>query len=156
MLSLTHHILVQYASVRSTREYAILGDDIVLKGLDLSNSYKDIMKVLGVEISISKSVNSFEFIEFAKKVLHLNHVDYSIIGPGLILSVIKNRMLISLLVVQSYYKDFITNIPDALKLLRDLDPQASEFRFGFGLYSLLGLRGFLNKNQKAGEFSRVN
>lgn len=75
MLALTHHIIVQIAAIQSgykTRftAYAILGDDMVIWDKSVATVYLTIMKDLGLEINLSKSIvspNGTAF-EFAKRV----------------------------------------------------------------------------------------
>jgi len=83
MLALTHHIIVQIAAIKSgykTRftAYAILGDDMVVWDKDVAAMYLTIMKDLGLEINLSKSIvspNGIAF-EFAKRVF-INGQDVS-------------------------------------------------------------------------------
>jgi hypothetical protein len=79
MLALTHHLLVQYSwylvcqgqgkPYSWTAEYGVLGDDVVLVGRELSDSYQAVMKELGVGIGLHKSLisESSLTIEFAKR-----------------------------------------------------------------------------------------
>lgn len=79
MLALTHHCIVQWAWYRVCkrenrkwkwyREYAVLGDDIVLLGASVAGAYRDILHTLGVEIGFAKSLISYKGIavEFAKR-----------------------------------------------------------------------------------------
>jgi hypothetical protein len=70
MFSLAHHILVQQAAFRAGYEgwypwYALLGDDIVILGADVSSEYKLLCDQLQVKIGLAKSLisdnGSFEF-----------------------------------------------------------------------------------------------
>jgi hypothetical protein len=76
MLALTHHFLVFCAAKLSGnpvgkffKNYAILGDDIVLADHEVAKSYLRLMRQLGVEINTSKSVLSpaSSGLEFAKR-----------------------------------------------------------------------------------------
>lgn len=71
MLALTHHVIVRCASmragIRNFDDYLILGDDIVIANSIVAKNYLDIMKYLGVQINLSKSVESTQFCEFAKR-----------------------------------------------------------------------------------------
>jgi hypothetical protein len=144
MLALTHHMVIQACSVGSlpSRDYAILGDDIVIRGEALASSYVTTMTSLGVGISLPKSIKSENFLEFAKRLISSDGDDFSIVGPGLILSCIKIRDMIGLLVAESYKKGFVNNIPDTIQLLDRLTIWKPSLR-PFGLFSLLGLRGAL-------------
>lgn len=92
MLAFTHHCIVQYAyklvypkSKAIFKDYAILGDDVMIKNKLVANSYLKIMTDLGLEISSQKSIISDIFSEFAKKLKGYNGIDISPIGPKLIL-----------------------------------------------------------------------
>lgn len=145
MLALTHHTIVQAASTSTTDEYAILGDDVIVSSR--ISRYYNIMTSLGVEISLSKSISSSNFVEFAKKISSSDGDDYSVIGPGLILTVIKNRMLYGLLVVEAYQRAFISKSEAFSKLitLKGLSPDIVDF----GIYSLFGPGGLIDRDQEA-------
>lgn len=91
MLALTHHTIVQASSQDVNKNYAVLGDDVVVDQ-ECSDAYSDTMSALGVSISMAKSIISKDFIEFAKRLRTIDGFDYSVIGPGLILSAVKNRV----------------------------------------------------------------
>jgi hypothetical protein len=59
VFALTHHIIVQYCAFLigeyPTKNYILLGDDIVIGGSKLADTYKSIMGALGVGISPHKS-----------------------------------------------------------------------------------------------------
>jgi hypothetical protein len=74
MLALTHHLIVQISAIISgqgiiCKDYALLGDDIVIWNKPLALSYLKVMKGLGVEINLSKSILSTKGtgLEFAKR-----------------------------------------------------------------------------------------
>lgn len=71
MLALTHHVVVRVAAhkvgLSNFRDYCILGDDIVIRNDAVASEYYNLMKALGVSINLSKSVESFDFAEFAKR-----------------------------------------------------------------------------------------
>lgn len=74
-LAVTHHWIVQLAASRAlgTRnwfsEYEILGDDIVIFNKAVSEEYLEIMKDIGCEINLTKSIISHNrpVFEFAKR-----------------------------------------------------------------------------------------
>jgi len=103
MLALTHHMIVQSSSDSIITNYAVLGDDVVVP--EKATRYLPIMEGLGVSISLAKSIISQEFIEYAKRVLTLKGEDFSIIGPGLIMSAVRNRWLAGLVLADSLRKD---------------------------------------------------
>jgi hypothetical protein len=72
--SLTHHCLVQYAAYRSTglirffKDYALLGDDIVIANHDVALKYQALLLEIGVEYGLAKSLISHTGgFEFAKR-----------------------------------------------------------------------------------------
>lgn len=77
MLALTHHFIVQCAAwncgiispTRVYKNYALLGDDLVLGDHQVMISYLKILKALGVECGLHKSVVSHNgnSLEFAKR-----------------------------------------------------------------------------------------
>jgi hypothetical protein len=75
LLALTHHAIVQMAAATVyPRElgwfllYAVLGDDVVIADRLVAQEYLRIMKAIGVEISLAKSlVSNSSSLEFAKR-----------------------------------------------------------------------------------------
>jgi len=77
MLALTHHLLVQWAAIRTGsvkpdqwfQNYAVLGDDIVIADTVVAKGYLDVMKEMDVSINPSKSLVSRKgrVVEFAKR-----------------------------------------------------------------------------------------
>lgn len=77
MLALTHHFLVQAAAWQSGlvplgslyTNYAVLGDDLVIGDKEVKDAYLAILKSLGMEVNISKSIMSDRgrALEFAKR-----------------------------------------------------------------------------------------
>jgi len=75
MLALTHHAIVQYAAalaypIRTSwfLGYAVLGDDVVIADQTVAVKYLEIMKIIGVDISLAKSmVSATGSLEFAKR-----------------------------------------------------------------------------------------
>jgi hypothetical protein len=80
MLAITHHFLVQAAAWMSGRvpvgtlytNYAVLGDDLVIGDKDVKDAYLHILKSLGMEVNISKSIISDRgtALEFAKRTFY--------------------------------------------------------------------------------------
>lgn len=99
-------MIVQASGQSTNTTYAVLGDDVVVS--DNATGYLDIMRGLGVSISMQKSICSNEFIEFAKRVRTLKGEDYSILGPGLIMSAVRNRFLSAVVLADSIRKDIIS------------------------------------------------
>jgi len=69
--TLSHHIIVQYAAYLCgeypTKKYILLGDDIVIGGDQLAETYKALIGALGVGISEHKTHVSTNTYEFAKR-----------------------------------------------------------------------------------------
>lgn len=71
-MALTHHIIVQVASMRAgykTRfeKYCLLGDDIVIADCSVATEYKRLLSELDMPISEAKSHVSTDTFEFAKR-----------------------------------------------------------------------------------------
>jgi len=76
MLALTHHFLLQYSSFLLGKrgwneDYEILGDDLVIFDPFLAQKYLEVMKMIGMEINLSKSISSPSkaTFEFAKRMV---------------------------------------------------------------------------------------
>jgi hypothetical protein len=70
--AVAHHYVMFYCCQKlgidwKTAQYKLLGDDIVIKGLELGNLYIDVITSLGVEVSKVKTHKSKNFFEFAKR-----------------------------------------------------------------------------------------
>jgi hypothetical protein len=80
MLALTHHFIVQFCAWRCNavldnqwfKNYAVLGDDIVIADPKVAKHYLQTMKILGVGIGLHKSLISKRGIalEFAKRTFY--------------------------------------------------------------------------------------
>jgi hypothetical protein len=74
MLALTNHLLAQMATVMSrkrpsTKHYAIVGDDIVLRGRDVAENYISLLARLGVPINHRKMVVGERTFEFCRRIV---------------------------------------------------------------------------------------
>lgn len=81
-LALTHHFLVQASAWKSGyvpvgkwfTDYAILGDDLVIFREKVARQYLEILKDIGMEVGLHKSILSRDSntltVEFAKRVFH--------------------------------------------------------------------------------------
>jgi len=75
MLAITHHYLLQFCSFKKNKtfgwyeNYEILGDDLVIFDSDVATEYLELMRKLGLEINLSKSISSSSkpVFEFAKR-----------------------------------------------------------------------------------------
>lgn len=101
MLALTHHALVQQASLSAGSEpymaYALLGDDITLTGTTVATTYRTLMKGLDVSINMSKSIvhhagDIKSAAEFCKRV-YLNGVELTSLPVKLTAKTIMNGRL---------------------------------------------------------------
>jgi hypothetical protein len=115
------------AGVEDFKDYAVLGDDIVIAHDDVAKEYLSICKVLGVEVNLSKSLISSKLIEFAKK-LKTPNTEISPIGAGLILESMRNRydsykLLIEVMQREVMaFPDILMRISDAPRYLRRAMP----------------------------------
>ena len=110
MLALTHHIIVQVAANRVGitnwfRDYAVLGDDIIIANDLVAQSYKALMNDLGVEINMTKSHHG-NVAEFAKRWIHPLLGELTPIGAGNILTVVRNARLMPNLIMDSFMKGY--------------------------------------------------
>jgi hypothetical protein len=145
MLALTHHFIVQsYYSDSPERDYAILGDDVVVPE-HLANHYQTVMESLGVSISLPKSIVSSEMVEFAKRVRTVDGEDLSIIGPGLIMAGVRDRWVSALALAEACKKGLQrwTNAPDLLRKTPGAKPGDSLF----GCLVLFGPRPLIVDSQ---------
>jgi hypothetical protein len=145
MLALTHHVIVN-ACVNASENYCVLGDDVVVDG-SFASEYFNFMQLLGVKISLGKSIVSNQYVEFAKKVLSITGEDYSVIGPGLILACVRNKYLTAMLLYESYKRDFIKEweIPRKLYTLQSL---LGIKVYNVGRQFLFGFKGLVTSTTK--------
>lgn len=135
-LALTHHVLVNslYEPLER-RKYAILGDDMTVESRK-GPQYLSIMAVLGVPVSVAKSLPNSNFIEFAKKLFNKTTGDLdAVIGPRLILRSIQNRLL-KVTVLHDSYKRRLIDSPGLFEKL--CFGPSKEGAFSFGHYLLYG------------------
>jgi hypothetical protein len=76
VFSLTHHCFIEFAAsrvgIRPFRQYAVLGDDVVIWNEPVAREYADMLKMIGVTINLNKSLisdNQCHRVEFAKRIL---------------------------------------------------------------------------------------
>jgi len=95
MLAITHHVIVKASArlvgINNFSDYCILGDDIVIANDEVALKYLELMTSLGLSINRQKSLESVRFTEFAKKLKGYSGLDYTPIGPGLILQTIRSK-----------------------------------------------------------------
>jgi len=123
MLALTHHICVHVAALRvgisHFKDYAILGDDVVIANDLVAGCYLELMTNLGVSINLSKSLCSSLFLEFAKRWVGPG-IDLTPIAPGLILRTIRMKIYISKLITEALKLNIIPTLSEALSMMSRL------------------------------------
>ncbi|AHY03257.1 RNA-dependent RNA polymerase [Buergenerula spartinae mitovirus 1] len=111
MLALTHHVIVRIAAqsvgINKFSEYLVLGDDIVIANNEVADAYLVLMKTLGVDINLSKSLISSQLLEFAKMYLSPSG-DISPIGSGLLVQSLGDRSSLLALLNESMRRGFLS------------------------------------------------
>jgi len=147
MLALTHHVIVRVSALRcglsNFSDYAVLGDDIVIQNNAVAKEYVNLLGYLGLSINMSKSVISEEFAEFAK-VLKGPFINYTPVGPGLILRYIRDRSYLGSLVANLNKLGIVRDINAILNLLTNSTTTNNGFRKFASLWSTIG-PGVANK-----------
>jgi hypothetical protein len=153
MLALSHHIIVQCAAlnvgIRGFTAYAVLGDDIVIANDLVAEEYLRLMRMLGVDINLSKSLISKDFCEFAKRWLGPNGLDLSPLGPGLILRTVRNRYYLAALLSQMFGLKLISDLNATLVRVRDLPP-FYKGQVWNALWAAFGLNSFVLQGSLTG------
>nr|QIR30269.1 RNA-dependent RNA polymerase [Plasmopara viticola lesion associated mitovirus 46] len=143
MLALTHHMVVNACISQPNPFYCVLGDDVIVTE-EFSNNYLRIMNSLGLEISLSKSMISPDFVEFAKRVISKDGKFWSPIGPGLILNLVRDPL--NLAVVLNEFVNFsIFSISESIEVLENQFSK-KKYDLSFVLFCLFGPRGLINRN----------
>jgi len=159
MLALTHHVLVRVCAARSGldpstfRDYAVLGDDIVISNDDVAAEYLRLMSYLGVGISLHKSLVSEDTLEFAKRLIRTES-DLSPLGPGLILSTQRNKKLVPTFVAECVRLGFVSIPNTVLGLIRSLPKKYSSETF-ISLQVCFGLSGAVSSHGHADPYSGI-
>jgi len=145
MLSITHHIIVRYAAlkvgIKNFKEYAILGDDIVIRNCLVAYEYANTMEILGVHINSYKTLVSSDFAEFAKK-LRGKDIDYTPLGAGLVLRAVRYNYFLPVMYKEAFENNMIQNFPQLLNLISDSSNPS------FSLWSVIGLKHAIAKDQR--------
>jgi len=124
VFTLTHHLVVYYCAqlcgYKNFDQYIILGDDIVIKNDKVAKKYIDIIKGLGVELSLQKTHVSSNTYEFAKRWIQESH-NREITGLPLggILRNINNPNIV-FTVLYDYFKIKGNYLPSSTNSLVDL------------------------------------
>lgn len=150
MLALTHHSIVKLAAhkcgLKDFSDYAVLGDDIVIKHDDVAAKYLSLMEILGVKINSSKSVVSKDLCEFAKRLVTPTH-DLSPIGAGAILSIIRKPALIGAFFHELTSKSLVTTSETVRDLLRSLPTKNGDAIYT-ALWTCFGVKGLLSNSAR--------
>nr|CEZ26296.1 RNA dependent RNA polymerase [Botrytis cinerea mitovirus 1] len=131
MLALTHHTIVQVAASRAGYkdlflDYALLGDDICIANKAVADNYLLIMRDLGVEINLSKSlISSTGVVEFAKR-WRVGQTDVSPASPALITRLLSNMNYLPVLILDLVNRGVKTiqnsekllSLPDSLQKIK--------------------------------------
>jgi hypothetical protein len=96
VMALTHHCIVRYCGVK---KYGLLGDDIVIVGRKAAEEYQKVMNLLGLDISLSKSLlpskdRTTSQAEIAKR-LFLNGIEVSPLPSKLLEQAVKHPELVA-------------------------------------------------------------
>jgi len=124
VFTLTHHLVVYYCAqlcgYKNFDQYIILGDDIVIKNDKVAQKYIQIIKALGVELSLQKTHVSSNTYEFAKRWIQESH-NREITGLPLggILRNINNPNIV-FTVLYDYFKIKGNYLPSSTNSLVDL------------------------------------
>jgi hypothetical protein len=149
MLALTHHVIVKAAAlnagIANFCDYAVLGDDIVIKNDIVAKEYLVIMNILGVKINLSKTISSSDVLEFAKRILTPTD-DLSPIGPGAILAVMRKPALLGALFHELTSKSVVTASETVRELCSTLPFKNSEAVY-MALWTCFGVNGLLSQNR---------
>lgn len=122
MLAFCHHVLVQLAASRAGvvgwfPYYAIVGDDIVIADKAVADSYQILLRTLGLQISLSKSlISESGLLEFAKRWTSATRGEISAIAPALLLQTLRSPHLLAVLIVTLFERSWIT-FPEQLRVL---------------------------------------
>jgi len=88
VFALTHHLLVQFAAYQATGRlkwfelYALLGDDVVIGDRDTARAYLLLLRAIGVEVGLAKSlISEAATFEFAKRTFRVRD-DGSLVDIG--------------------------------------------------------------------------
>lgn len=97
-MALTHHVLVVVSALRAGyphfRDYALLGDDLVIANAAVATEYRKLLSTLDMPISAIKTHVSDDTYEFAKRWIHAG-VEITPFGISGLFSVWKKYSLLS-------------------------------------------------------------
>lgn len=152
MLAVTHHVIVQIAAIRAGfkvntfRQYCVLGDDIVINNDRVAKHYQDLMYTLGVGINPSKSIISYDVVEFAKRWL-TPYGEVSPLGPGNVLNCSRNPGALGSLLYEAHHKGYFDTSGHVLNLIPNL-PGTYSSHMALALNTMFGLTGCFHPNSQ--------
>jgi len=151
MLALTHHVVVQVAAQRvgvsRFSNYAVLGDDIVINHDHVASEYLKLMELLGLSINLGKSIISLDMVEFAKRWKTSEGIDFSPIGPGLILATMRKPITVGAMLTEACNKSYATHSSTVLSLIRSL-PNFVRSKAELGIWAAFGVSGSLQSRSQ--------
>lgn len=111
MLALTNHVLMHAALLTLPKEervsvdYAILGDDVAIKGEKLAIPYINNLNKLGVEVNPLKGFSGY-ILEFAKNIFTIGGTNLSPVGAKTLMQSSRKPIYFVSLIVDLSKKDF--------------------------------------------------
>jgi hypothetical protein len=144
--SLTHHFLVQYAAYKAYGRlewfelYALLGDDIVIADGKVAQAYLDLLRVIGVEFGLAKSLISHNgCFEFAKRTF-IHGVNASWISLTAIGAAKADQSVLEAVLLQANLKTGWDNVAETLRVAARL--------LGYGYRRLASLPAVLSTRSR--------
>jgi hypothetical protein len=142
MLALTHHVIVRLAARRAGIDfipnYAVLGDDVVINHDATASEYLHLMKVLGVDINMQKSIISPDMVEFAKR-WRTSEYDLSPLGPGNILVTAREPFFLGTLITEAQRKGFFADSSTLKSVIDSLPENYFGKELSVALWAVLGI-----------------
>lgn len=124
MLALSHHVILHYSAhlvgEYNFKNYCILGDDIVINNDKVAAKYLSVMEHLGVSINLAKSVISYDFTEFAKKLKGPKLVNFTPIGAGIILRTVRDKAYVPGLLAEAMHNKLYNTYHTSMNFLQSL------------------------------------
>lgn len=90
-MAITHHAIINYAKKDKTF-YAVIGDDMAIASKIGAEKYKEVLRILGMDISIDKSIQrqeSHNLAEIAKR-MFVDGGEISPIPPDILINSTRN------------------------------------------------------------------
>lgn len=124
LCALAHHLVVEYSAYKlnikqSKHLYRMIGDDVIITDRLLAQKYEEVIKLLGVDINLGKTVTSSENQNYSgaevAKQLYLNGKCLTPLTPGFIRNLWKPYMLNTCIgVLRDRYEFYRTETPSTL------------------------------------------